>query len=83
MTHQIQITQEFHVTRKVVLEVDAPNVESALELVESGAIDTPQFDDPRWVSGWDLEIEKSAIAPQPLTAETADWEGFARYCERA
>lgn len=56
--HRIKIIQVFKATRMVEIDVDAENEDEAVENVASGAIDTPDFDDPRWKTGWDLQNEE-------------------------
>jgi hypothetical protein len=52
--HRIRIIQVF----KTEIEVEADEENDALEAVSSGAIDTPDFDDPNWKTGWDLQNEE-------------------------
>ena len=54
--------QAFKATREIVTPVDAMDLESAIEKVESGSLDTPLFDHPDWRTQWDLrnkEVEKA------------------------
>lgn len=55
--HRIRIMQVFKTTRTIEIEVEAEDEHQAVEEVSSGAIDTPDFDDPRWQTGWDLQNE--------------------------
>jgi hypothetical protein len=52
--HRIRIIQIFRTTRSIEIEVEADDEYDAREGVSSGAIDTPDFDDPHWQTGWDL-----------------------------
>lgn len=56
--HRIRIIQVFKTIRSIEIEVEADDENDALEGVSSGAIDTPEFDDPRWKTGWDLRNEE-------------------------
>lgn len=56
--HRIRIIQVFRTTRSIEIEVEADDEHDAREGVSSGAIDTPDFDDPRWQTGWDLQNEE-------------------------
>lgn len=56
--YRIRIIQVFKATRTIEIEVDAADEYQAAEEVSSGAIDTPDFDDPRWRTGWNLQNEK-------------------------
>ncbi|GAA4134646.1 hypothetical protein ACFFTN_13120 [Aminobacter aganoensis] len=56
--HRIRIVQVFKATRIIEIEVEAEDQDEAIEVVSSGAIDTPHFDDPHWNTGWDLQNEE-------------------------
>jgi hypothetical protein len=56
---KIEITQRFHVIRKITIEVEADHLDDAIEEVASGSIDAPDFDDPSWRTGWDLIDERA------------------------
>lgn len=56
--HRIRIIQVFRTTRSIEIEVEADDEHEAREGISSGAIDTPEFDDPRWQTGWDLQNEE-------------------------
>lgn len=56
--HTLRVTQVFKATRDIVIFVEADDLESALELVRSGAHDVPPFDHPDWATGWDLKNEE-------------------------
>ncbi|WP_256754791.1 hypothetical protein [Mesorhizobium sp. Mes31] len=56
--HRIRIIQVFRTTRSIEIEVEADDEHDAREGMSSGAIDTPDFDDPRWQTGWDLQNEE-------------------------
>ena len=57
-THRIRIIQVFKTTRSIEIDVEAENEDHALEEVSSGGVDTPEFEDPRWLTGWDLQNEE-------------------------
>ena len=52
--HKITIVHIFRAERRITVEIDAADRESAIEDLQSGEIDAPDFDDPRWVTGWDI-----------------------------
>lgn len=56
--YRIRIIQVFKATRTIEIEVDAADEYQAAEEVSSGAIDTPDFDDPRWRTGWNSQNEE-------------------------
>ncbi|MCB1470421.1 MAG: hypothetical protein KDK08_25470 [Rhizobiaceae bacterium] len=56
--HRIRIVQVFKATRVIEVEVEAEDEDEAVEKASSGAIDIPDFDDPRWKTGWDLQNEE-------------------------
>ncbi|EXL04968.1 hypothetical protein [Aquamicrobium defluvii] len=56
--HRIRIVQVFKTIRSIEIEVEADDEQDAVEGLSSGAIDTPDFDDPRWLTGWDLQNEE-------------------------
>lgn len=49
--HMIRIIQVFKATRVIEIEVEPDDEGEAVEVVSSGSIDTPDFDDPRWKTG--------------------------------
>jgi hypothetical protein len=55
---RVKIIQVCRVERHITIDVDAPDIESAVESVSSGEIDAPDFDDPRCESYWDLQNEE-------------------------
>jgi hypothetical protein len=55
---KVKIVQVFKATREVVVDVEAEDMERAVEALESGDLDGPSFDDPRWKTGWDLQNEE-------------------------
>ncbi len=57
MKVKLRMTQVFRVERNIVMEVDAPDAPDAVERFYDGEIDTPNFNDPRWRTRWDLENE--------------------------
>jgi hypothetical protein len=56
--HKVCVTQVYKTTRKIVMKVEAENIENAIELVASGGIDLPEFNHPDWLTGWQLENEE-------------------------
>ncbi|SLJ91228.1 hypothetical protein [Novosphingobium mathurense] len=57
MKHRIVIHQTYRVERRIAVEIDAPNAACGCEMLASGAIDIPSFDDPRWIEFRTLEHE--------------------------
>lgn len=55
--HKVRITQTYTAARAIEIEVEAEDAEGAIELVKSGAVDIPAFDDPGWKTGWQLVDE--------------------------
>jgi len=55
---RIRIIQVFKATRSIEIEVEADGEDDAMEGVSSGAIGTPDFDDPCWQTGWELQNEE-------------------------
>jgi len=55
---KVKIVQRFKAMRAIEIDVEADDPEEAVESVESGAIDTPDFDDPRWKTAWELMNEE-------------------------
>lgn len=60
--HRIRVTQEFVTTRSIIITVTAGSIDEALEQVTTGAIDTPEFDDPSWRTSWTLRSERAEAA---------------------
>lgn len=54
----ITITQAFRAERRITVEIDAADRESAIEGFQSGTVEIPGFDDPRWKTEWDLQSEE-------------------------
>lgn len=63
--YTVEITQNYRATRRIVVQVEADDIESAVENVASGAIDPPTFDHPDWRTGWDLQDE--SVGPAGTT----------------
>jgi len=55
--HKVTIVQIFRAERRITVEIDAADRESAIEELQSGAADVPDFDDSRWATGWGLQSE--------------------------
>jgi len=53
--HSLQIVQVFRVERTIILSVEAPDEQAAIDRQSEG--DAPAFDDPRWRASWTLENE--------------------------
>lgn len=51
---KVKITQTCRVERLVVLDVNAPDIETARTMLENDELPLPMFDDPVWTSYWDL-----------------------------
>lgn len=51
----VRIIQNYHVHRRIVVPVEADDLESAIE--QQSSDEAPDFDDPRWLTGWDLDDE--------------------------
>ena len=43
--------------------MEAEDLDSAIEEVESGSFDSPPFEHPDWSTGWDLQNEEVEAAP--------------------
>jgi hypothetical protein len=54
----VEVTHVGRYTRKAVVEVEADSVHDAVESVDSGEVDAPSFDDPRWSTTYDLRNEE-------------------------
>lgn len=57
MKVMLRVTQVFRVEREILIEMDAEDELAAVEQVQSGETDIPEFDDPRWRTGWELQNE--------------------------
>lgn len=55
----MKVIQRCRAERVVVIDVEADDMESAVESVVSGAKDVPAFEDPRWNTYWDLVDEET------------------------
>lgn len=53
----VTIVQTFRAERRITVEVDAEDRESAIEDFQNGNTDIPAFDDPRWKTEWKLQSE--------------------------
>jgi hypothetical protein len=62
-TYKVKIRQTYKVTREITLNVDAPSPEVAADRVASGEINTPDFDNAAWRTGWDLQGETVEVCP--------------------
>lgn len=54
----IKIIQTYKASREITVFVEAADFESAMEEVASGSFNTPSFEDPTWVTSWDLQNEE-------------------------
>ncbi len=59
--HNLRIIQVFRVERAVILPVEAPDEQSAIDRQSEG--DAPAFDDSRWQTTWILKNEQVEPAP--------------------
>lgn len=59
-SHHIRIVQVFRVEREIVVSVEAPDSQAAIDIQSES--DAPAFDDPRWRSSWSLENEAVTVA---------------------
>lgn len=62
MKVSLRVVQVFRVEREILIEVDAEDDLAAVEQVQNGATDIPEFDDPRWRAGWELHNEEVELA---------------------
>lgn len=62
MKVSLRVIQVFRVEREILIEVDAEDELAAVEQIQSGATDTPEFDDPRWRTSWDMQNEEVELA---------------------
>jgi hypothetical protein len=53
----VTIIQTFRTERRVNVEVDAEDHESAIAEFQSGSAEVPDFDDPRWTTERNLQSE--------------------------
>jgi hypothetical protein len=58
MKHRVVIEQTYTMQRSIVIEVDAEDMESAVEQVRADDSAAPDFDDPRWLVSYDLREEE-------------------------
>lgn len=54
--HQVRIVQVFRVEREIIVTVDAPDMQTAIDIQAEN--EAPGFDDPGWQSSWTLENEE-------------------------
>jgi hypothetical protein len=59
MKQSIIVIQVFRLQREARFEVDAPSMEEALDLIDTGEIDLPPYDDPLWTESRSLENEQT------------------------
>ena len=62
MKVKVRVTQVFRVEREILIDVDAGDRLAAVEQILSGETDIPEFDDPRWRTGWELQSEDAEPA---------------------
>ena len=53
----LTIIQTFRAERRITVEVDAADHETAIEEFQSGSVGVPAFDDPRWKTECNLQSE--------------------------
>ncbi len=54
-SHKVLIVQVFRVEREIIVAVDPPDMQTAIDVQEESH--APGFDDPGWQSSWTLENE--------------------------
>lgn len=54
--HQVRIVQVFRVEREIIVAVDAPDIQTTIDIQEEREVSG--FDDPGWRSSWTLENEE-------------------------
>lgn len=59
-THRLRIVQVFRVERQIIVEVEAPDPQSAID--HQMEEDAPHSNDPRWKSQWTIENEHIELA---------------------
>lgn len=59
-SHQVRIVQVYRVEREIIVTVDAPHMQTAIDIQAEN--EAPGFDDPGWRSSWTLENE--AVTPK-------------------
>ncbi len=52
------VTQVYKATRTITMMVEAEDLESSVQAVESGAEEVPTFNHPEWRVAWDMQNEK-------------------------
>ncbi|WP_037155779.1 hypothetical protein [Rhizobium freirei] len=55
MRFVVKVTQVYRVEREILVKVEAEHEESVIE--QQSQESAPDFDDPGWRSGWDLQNE--------------------------
>jgi len=60
--HRVRITQVYKTFRTTVVEVEADDIDRAIEMLEDGPLTGPSFDDPRWTETWELTNEEVEAA---------------------
>lgn len=55
-SYDIRVVQVFRVEREIIIAVEAPDVQTAIETQSES--DAPVFDDPRWRSSWTFQNEE-------------------------
>lgn len=61
---KIQVTKIYKATRRIEIDVEAGDVDGAVEILDSEEREIPAFNDPTWRTEWELENED--IRPAPL-----------------
>lgn len=59
-SHQVRIVQIFRVEREIMVTVDAPDMQTAIDIQAEN--EAPSVDDPGWQSSWTLESD--AVTPR-------------------
>lgn len=59
---KVVIYQGFRAGRKIVAQIEAEDIEDAIEQVNSGSVEIPDFNDQGWKTTWDLQTEEVTAA---------------------
>lgn len=70
MKHRLKITQVVRVTREIIIEHEAEDLEDAIEAFATGEEEAPAYSDPRWVEYMDLLDEKVESTTEELSSAT-------------
>lgn len=59
--HKIKIVPVYRVVRTITIQVELDEKEQAVDLIESGGIEAPAFDNKGWRDDWDLQNEECEL----------------------